>query len=471
MRAGLRPGLSLSSARARLPDLRVERHAPESDRALLRQLSEAAQRWSPCVAPEDDDTGLRLDISGVAHLFGGENRLLADIAARLKVHGLHARACIADTIGAAWAGARFTSPLTANFASGTTRTAIAGLPVAGLRLSPEEGASLERLGLRRIGDLYPFVDGASDRAALVARFGPTVARRLFQALGGESEPLSPGRSAPALRARLSFAEPVATPDAIARAVRHLAEELCVQLEQACLGARRLALVLYRADGTTARIALGTSRPARDPAAFARLFADPIQHFDPAFGIDLATLDAEVAEPLLPDQSRFARATIPDAATPEDPVDCAQLAPLVDRLANRLGAANVMRLAHVESHVPERAQARVAPLSPLPAVLRGARAPAAPRPLRLLARPEPIDVAAEVPDAPPLLFRWRRLVHHVAAADGPERIAGEWWRRADDVRDYFRIEDREGRRFWVFREGVWTSARARPPRWYLHGLFA
>jgi protein ImuB len=274
-----------------------------------------------------------------------------------------------------------------------------------------------------------------------------------------------------LRARLAFAEPAAAPDDIARVPARLAGDLCAQLARAGLGARRLALTLHRADGTSARIALGTSRPMRDPAAIGRLFAEPVQHFDPQFGIDLATLDAEIAAPLPAEQRRLANTLSPTGDTRDGLEACTQVAPLVDRLANRLGAANVTRLAFAESHLPERAQARVAPLSPLPPALRGARPPRAPRPLRLFARPEPIDVAAEMPDAPPMLFRWRRLVHHIAATDGPERIACEWWRSAAEPRDYFRLEDREGRRFWVFREGLWTAARERPPRWYLHGLFA
>lgn len=465
-RAGLRADLPLAEAQARLPGLRVERDAPESDRALLRQLADASQRWSPSIAIEPDGSGLRLDAAGIAHLFGGEDGLLADISGRLGNLRLNVRACLADTIGAAWAGARFARTSVANFAPGTMRPTIAGLPVAGLRLAAADVEALRRLGLRRIGDLYPFSDATDARTALAERFGPAVARRLFQALGEIEEPLSPDRPAPALRARLPFAEPVAAPEDIARTVARLARDICARMAQAALGARRLALALHRADGTAARIALGTSRPMRDPAAIERLFAEPIQRFEPAFGIDLATLDAEIVEALPVEQRHFAD-MLPDG----EPAHVAPLAPLVDRLANRLGAANVTRLAHVESHIPERAQARVAALSPLPAILRGARPAKAPRPLRLFAHPEPIDVAAEVPDAPPLLFRWRRLVHHVAVADGPERIADEWWRRTAEPRDYFRLEDREGRRFWVFREGLWTLERARPPRWYLHGLFA
>jgi len=471
-RAGLRPGLPLAEARARVPDLRVERHAPEADRALLRRVAEAAQRWSPSVAIEDDDRGLRLDAGGVAHLFGGEEGLLVDVAARLKGQRLLARACLADTLGAAWAGARFARTATARFAPGATRESIAALPVAGLRLAEADLATLDRLGLQRIGDLYPLADAADGRGALARRFGPAIARRLFQALGTEAEALSPDAPPPALRARLSFADPISALADIERAVAQLSDDLCARMETAALGARRLALVLHRVDGATTRTALGTSRPTRDASAFRRLFAEPIQRVDPGFGFELATLDAEIVEALLPEQQRFARALLPDAGASAGGLsDAASMAPLVDRLANRLGAANVVRLAHVESHLPERAQAFVAPLAPLPVALRGARPPVGPRPLRLLTHPEPIDVAAELPDAPPLLFRWRRLVHHVAAAAGPERIGAEWWRRRAEPRDYYRLEDRDGRRFWVYREGLWTADRVQPPRWYLHGLFA
>lgn len=470
--AGLRPGLALAEARARVPDLRVERHAPEADRALLRRLAESAQRWSPCVAIEDDASGLRLDAGGVAHLFGGEEALLADVVTRLKHQGLVVRACLADTLGAAWAGARFAPTAVSIFAPSTTREAIAGLPVAGLRLAAEDLASLDRLGLRRIGDLQALADATGGRAALARRFGPTIARRLFQALGAEAEPLSPDAPPPALRVRLSFAEPITAPADIESTLERLARELCARLESAALGARRVALVFHRVDGVATRLALGTSRPTRDARALCRLFAEPIQRVDPGFGFELATLDAELVDALDPEQQRFARALLPDGDCAADELAKAPLvAPLVDRLANRLGAANVARLAHVESHVPERAQAFVAPFASLPASLRGARAPTSPRPLRLFVHPEPIDVAAELPDAPPLLFRWRRLVHHVAAAAGPERIGAEWWRRRGEPRDYYRLEDRDGRRFWVFREGLWTAGRTQPPRWYLHGLFA
>ena len=460
--AGLQAGLALAEARARLPSLAVRPHRPEADQALRRRLADQALRWSPFVAADED--GLRLDASGVAHLFGGEENLLADIAAHFRRQHLTARVCIADTLGAAWAGAQFSLAACTVFAPGQTRAALADLPVAGLRLAAGDLLQLQRLGLCRIGDLYAIGDAASGRAGLARRFGPTIARRLFQALGAEAEPLAPDAPPPALRARLAFAEPISAPEDLIRILAKLASDLASRLESAGLGARRVALAFHRVDGTAWRLALGTSRATRAADNIARLFSEKLGAIDPGFGIELATLDAELAEALANTQ----RDMLPDG----DP-GFFDLAPLIDSLASRLGPANIGRLAHVESHVPEQAQNLIAPLAALPAHLRAAKAPANPRPLRLLGWPEPIDVTAELPDAPPLLFRWRRQIHHVAAADGPERIANEWWNAPKNVetRDYYRLEDRQGRRFWVYREGLWTQTRDRPPRWFLHGLFA
>ena len=483
----MRIGLPLAEARARLPDLAVWLQRVEADAALRRRLADQALRWSPSVACDED--GLRLDASGIAHLFGGEAALLADIARHFARQGLTARVCLADTLGAAWAGAQFAPSACTVFSPGQTRADLAPLPVAALRLAAEDLAQLQRLGLRRIADLYPIADAASGRAGLARRFGPGVAQRLFQALGAEAEPLAPDAAAPALRARLAFAEPVTAPEALARIVARLADDLCVQLTAAQLGARRIALVFHRVDGLPLRLALGTSRATRAPGDIARLFAEKLGTLDPGFGIELATLDAELAQSLTPSQ----RDMLPDGDPGFAPsfASTADLAPLVDRLANRLGAANIGRLAHAESHVPERAQVFVTALGATPRHLATAQAPSQPRPLRLLGYPEPIDVTAELPDAPPLLFRWRRQLHHVAAANGPERIVGEWWLQASDIRDYYRLEDRQGRRYWVYREGLWREGlwreglwreglwredlwgdgAARNPRWFLHGLFA
>lgn len=457
--AGLVPGLGLAEARARLPGLIASAHDGAGDAAALESLALWAQRWSPAIAR--DAEGLLLDASGASHLFGGEDAWLATILREFARLGLTARAGIADTIGAAWAASRFGPAPATRIPAGETRTILAAYPPAALRLAPSTLASFDRLGLRRIADLDALARADDSRRGLASRFGPEPILRLRQAFGEAAEPLDPDLPPPALRARLDFAEPISAPEDIARAAGLLAAQLCAALEAGALGLRRAALVCVRADGTATRLALGTSHPMRDPGRLVRLFAEHLPKLDPGFGIDTCLLDAEIAEPWTARQSALA---LPDGDVeglrPED------LAPLVDRLVNRLGAASVVRLVARESHLPERAQARIPALAAVPDALRGAASPGGARPLRLLAHPEPIEALAELPDGAPRRFRWRKRVHDIAQARGPERIEGEWWRGAGQARDYFAVEDGDGRRYWVYREGA-----AGGLRWFLHGVFA
>jgi protein ImuB len=299
-----------------------------------------------------------------------------------------------------------------------------------------------------------------------------VLRRLDQALGRLGESLSPRRPVASLRARLAFVEPITRPDDIAAAVRHLLVDLCRRLTETRQGARRLDLVLYRADGTCAGTAIGTSRPIRDAGHLERLFAEKLESLDAGFGIEVVGLAASVADALGPLQAMLGAG---GAAAEEG------LARLIDRLGNRLGAANVARLAPRASHIPEKAcleEAALPSFSAPPAAGKDDFRPSLPRPLHLLAWPEPVDVMAPVPDHPPVMFRWHGRPHRVARADGPERIGPEWW-LADEpldpaaaeraTRDYYRVEDVDGRRFWLYREGLYRADGA--PRWYLHGVFA
>lgn len=475
--AGIMPGLGLADARARRPDLLTIPADPAADAAALGQLALWCGRYTPILALGGAD-GIWLDVTGCADLFGGEAALVADLANRLRRLRIDARLGLADTPGAAWAVARFgRDPI---IAPGAARAALAGLPVAGLRLLPSAIETLMRLGLRRIGDLYPL-----PRAPLAMRFGGGMAarslaegvvRRLDQAVGRAAEAIAPLHPPPALAERLAFAEPILTADAIGAGVRSLLGRLARALERDRAGARRLDLDVYRADGVQRRVTIGTSRPSRDADALFRLFAEKFERIDPGFGIDMLVLAAPVAEKL--DAAQLALGS-PGRGAAEADGAAAVLAPLIDRLANRLGAAAVFGLAPVESHIPERAARRVAaagtdwrrplPLQPLP--LRP------PRPVRLFARPEPVEVVAILPDHPPALFRWRGRGHRIARAEGPERLAPEWWRGrldlgeaalAADTRDYYRVEDDEGRRFWLFRAGLYGGAAE--PRWYLHGLF-
>jgi protein ImuB len=471
--AGLAPGLMLADARALVPKLQVRPAEPLADARLLEDLAAWCERYTPLVAidrshAQEAGGALWLDVTGCAHLFGGELELGADLLARLRGQGLKAAAGIADTPGAAWAAARHAPPGREIVAPGETRAALGPLPVAALRLEPELAAMLERLGLARIEQLYPL-----PRAALTARFGAALLTRLEQACGQAAEPISPRPPRPAHRAELAFAEPLLETRALAAVAPRLLAELCTGFELAGLGARRLTLAVYRVDNSTACVSIGTSRPCREARQLARLLAEKLEELDPGFGIERAVLAAEVVEPLLPEPLAWRGMGAGDLDQARD------LAPLVDRLSNRLGEGAVAQLAPQASHLPERAQRRVPALvrekpEPFPERRRQDEAPA--RPLRLLARPEPIEAVAPVPDQPPVLFRWRQALHRVARVRGPERLAPEWWRapEADPAvltRDYFAVEDTEGGRFWLFREGLYLAGAASLPRWYLHGMFA
>ena len=448
--------MTLADARALVPGLCVRPAEPLRAARALEALADWALRFTPWVATSGAD-GLMLDVSGCAHLFGGEEALLARLVAGVTGRGVAARGALADTPGAAWACARF-GPGGVVPAGGSAQ-ALAPLPVAALRLEAATVAALERLGLRCIGDL-----AGKPRAPLAARFGAALVTRLDQAEGRLREPVSPRRPPARHQARRAFAEPVADGASILAALEAVCAELCAGLAHAGLGARRLALTLFRIDGGARTIPVGTSRPVREARPLVRLFAEHLDGFDTGAGIEVIALAARTTEAL--GARQLVSGLDPGIAGGSD--DGTALAGLVDRIANRLGPGRIKRLGPRPSHLPDRA------VSPLPAVERAPEAgwPARPpRPLRLLSPPLPVEAVAVVPDGPPVLFRWRGRVHRVARASGPERIADEWWHERAPTRDYYRIEDQAGARFWLYREGLYEDPAAAPaPRWYLHGLF-
>jgi len=330
---------------------------------------------------------------------------------------------------------------------------LAPLPPAALRLDPATVAGLERVGLRRIGDLLD-----RPRGPLARRWGAVLLRRLDQALGRAAEPIAPRRPPAAHEARLAFAEPIAETAAIAVALDRLLGDLCAGLAGAGRGARRVALCLFVIDGGTRLVTVGTSRPVAAPAPLARLFADRLDGLDAGAGVEAMALAATATDPLPAWQPGLL----------DDGPPAGAIADLVDRLANRLGPERVLRLGPRASHQPDRAVARLPAVESHPAAGWPATPP---RPVRLFAPPVPIEAMAVVPDGPPLLFRWRGRAHPVARASGPERIADEWWRERRPARDYWRVEDAAGARFWLYREGLYRDdGDDGAPRWFLHGLF-
>jgi protein ImuB len=463
---GLYPGQVLAEARAICPTLEVAEADPPGDRAALAALAGWCERYTP-LATLDPPDGLWLDITGCAHLMGGEQALADDLAHRLARQDLPVRIAVAATAGAAWALARSAT----GRASVTVlppsqeKAALALLPVSLLRLEPRTVAGLRRLGLKTIGELARL-----PRGELSARFGPLPVLRLDQAFGAAADAIAWPRPPAPWQEQLAFAEPVSTPDGLGQALDRLAARLCQRLEAASRGGHRFAARFFRLDGTWAETAVGTALPVRDPARVAALLRAKLDQVDPGFGVEMIRLAAEETAPLRPPQRGLS--TIQAAA------EGGGLGAVVDDLANRLGADRLWRPAPQDSHVPERT---VRPVPPMAAAPAWEADPAAERPVRMFRRPEPIEVTAPVPDDPPILFRWRGVAHRVRAASGPERIAAEWWRRrlpgagpatarpeSDLIRDYYRVEDEGGGRFWIFRAGL--HAPGHPARWFLHGLF-
>jgi protein ImuB len=476
---GLVAGMALADARARCPGLATLRHDPEADRRELDRLVAAMVHVTPMAAADPPD-GIVLDITGCAHLFGDE-RELARRAAELACYS--PRHAFAGNAAAARALVRH----------GNGSEDVHALPVAALELTETALIALRRAGLTRIGDL-----ARRPMAGLAARFGEEAVARLREILGETRAPIAPHVLPVPVRVETRFAEPIARTDDVLDVIEDLLVRLGRDMAARAIGGRRFVVMLCRSDGARRRLAVETGQPVRDPPTVMRLMRERIETLadplDPGFGFDAIILSASRTEPLASRQIALDRSE----------ADGDSVAALIDRLGVRLGTERIRRIIPCDRHLPEKAQALVPaggvkdnPSSrrtpvPLGVVRRDLSArecvntpsgtgvrrddDALSRPLYLFDPPQPVSVIAGVPDGPPLRFRWRGRLHEVRLAEGPERIAAEWWRRrgghlpgeAGPTRDYYRIEDSAGRRYWLFRCGLFEE---RPdPRWYLHGLF-
>ncbi len=466
--AGLSRGMMLAGAKALVPDLVVADSDPSGEAGDFLALSRWAMRWTPYVAPAkglSDTQALFLDITGCAHLFGGERAMLGDMLRRMRALGLTARAACASTPGAAFALARFAPEARDGLSAPdgpALRALVGSMPIEGLRISEGVATSLRALGLKTIGAL-----AGQSSSALARRFGIDLVRALERARGQEEEAIDPVAEIIPRRVRLRLMEALMTRAGLEKAIGKAAGEICTLLERYNEGAGRVVVYLYRVDGVVLTLVAGAGKPHRDATLWNRVLCERIEALsggeglDLGFGIDLI----EIGAPMV--------SVLEEVITDLDPVAAAALASadalhrLADRMSARLGAGRVTRLAGVATWVPERAVVAVPVSASVSQQKENASNPfpdhiAARRPAMLLERAEPIEAIAEVPDGPPRQFRWRALSFKVACAQGPERIAcGE-----DHARDYYRVETTEGRRFWLYRQGL--PGVVERPRWYVQG---
>ncbi len=455
-RMGLHAGMPAAKAQVLVPGLILRDADPAADAKALDRLALWALRHYAPIAATDPPDGLIIDVTGAAHLHGGEDALLKGLVARLASSGLSARAAIADSWGAAHAFARYGPSATLVVPAGNSAKTLLDLPIAALRLPKTMVEDLSVLGFERIGEL-----AAKPRAPLALRFGPELGRRLDQAMGRLSEPIDTVRPPDLIEVHRIFAEPIGAPETLSRYTGKLTSQLCEALEAKGLGARRLDLLFHRVDNRIEAIRIGTARPVRDGARLTRLLCDKIATIDPGFGIELMRLAATLAEPLAPKQMISSLIEEPEL----------DVSHLIDTLANRVGEQRLYRCAPVASDVPERSVQRIAPMAA--SDTSEIWSDLWPRPARLLERPEPIKTLALLPDHPPVSFTWRGIRRRVTCADGPERVFGEWWKQDAElfaVRDYFQVEDEAGERFWIYRAGDGEDTTTGSHHWFLHGIF-
>lgn len=457
---GLKMGQGMAEARAMFPDIDFLDEDEAADHAFLQALADWCDRYTPLVALDGCD-GLFLDITGCSHLFGGEERMLKDILTRLFQLGLDARAAISSAPALSWACCRFgRGGIVAEEAAAAV---VAALPVDALRIGTVAVTGLRKLGLKRVGDLTDM-----PRAMLTRRFGGQLLVRLDQLLGRNEEAISPRRPVAALSAERQLMEPVQAEEHVLDIVGQVAPLLVPGMESRGIGGRVFELVLFRVDGKVFRIGAKSSQPLREPRRISGLFAERLfalhDDLDAGFGFELVRLNVLEHESFRAEQGDLSG----------DGGMEGMLADFIDQVSARLGAECLQVFDMRQSHIPEHATVFV-PAIMLRAPMRREQdlpfLPKTDRPLRLLRHPEPMEAfVATVPDGPPQRFRWRRVIHRVTRAEGPERISSEWWREPrQEERDYFRLESEGGRRFWIFRSGRYDAGN--PPQWHVHGIFA
>jgi protein ImuB len=443
-------GMALADARAIIPELEVLDDKPDLAVKLLKRLAEWCIRFTPIVAVDYPD-GLLLDVTGCSHLWGGDQPYLAEIIKKINARGYDVRAAIADTIGLAWGAARFgKEPFV--IASDQHMEVLMNLPPDALRIEPDTVERLHKLGLHQVRQLIEM-----PRASLRRRFGQNFITRLAMALGQEMETIQPVVPLEPYQERLPCLEPIITATGIEIALRQLLETLCLRLQQEQKGLRVAVFRSYRVDGKTEQLQISTNRPSHNVRHLFKLFEIKLSTIEPALGIELFVLEAPKVEDQLPVQEKMWKES--------GGLNDIGLSELIDRFTGKFGAQAVHRYLPDEHYWPERSIKLASSLQEKPTTEWPTNKL---RPLLLLPVPELIEVTAPIPDYPPMLFRHKGKVHPIVKADGPERIEQEWWLQQGQHRDYYRVEDEEGHRYWLFRLGHYHD---KTYQWFLHGFFA
>jgi protein ImuB len=447
---GINSGMALADARAIVPELEVQDDKPDLTDKLLKRLAEWCVRFTPIVAVDPPD-GILLDATGCSHLWKGDQSYLNDMVRKLNARGYTARAAMADTAGVAWGMARYgKEPLVIE--SGKHLEALLSLPPEALRLEPDNLERLHKLGLHHIRQFIQM-----PRPSLRRRFGQDFLKKLDMALGHEMEMLEPVLPVEAYQERLPCLEPIVTATGIEIALQELLKTLCLRLQQDQKGLRSAIFKGYRVDGKVEKIEIVTNRPTHHVDHIFKLFEIKISTIEPALGIELFVLEAPKVEEHLPHQEKMWEGS--------GGLEDIRLSELLDRIAGKIGSQSIHRYVPDEHYWPERSYKVATSLDePLTTSWRSDKL----RPLQLLRSPERIDVTAPIPDYPPMLFIHNGKRHKVVRADGPERIEQEWWLQQGLHRDYYRVEDEEGNRYWLFRLGHYDDKEY---KWFLHGFFA
>ena len=446
---GIDRGMALADSRAIMPELQVSDDKPELVDKLLKRLAEWCIRFTPSVAVDPPD-GLLLDATGCSHLWGGDQSYLAEIVKKLTARGYDVRAAISDTIGASWAIARFgKEPLV--IPSRTHIQALHSLPPEALRLEVDTVERLHKLGLHHISQFM-----GMPRSSLRRRFGQHFLNQVDFALGREEEIIEPVHSVEPYQERLPCLDPIVTVAGIEIALDRLLKTLCHRLQQEQKGLRQAVFKGYRVDGKVEQVNIGTNRPSHNVSHLFKLFEIKLQTIEPALGIELFVLEATKVEDYYPFQEKLWEQS--------GGLDDERLSELLDRLGSKTGV-QATRYLPDEHYWPERS---FKPTSSLQEKLTTAWRSDRLRPLQLLSKPERIEVTAPIPDYPPMLFQHKGKLHRIMKADGPERIEQEWWLQQGQHRDYYRVEDEEGHRYWLFRLGHYDDKKF---QWFIHGFFA